>query len=676
MSSIRSHPPAAYIEDYNEDAHTTLPETRQTANIAAKRSKPDFAKLKTAHTTPDENNDPDSASLPVATVDAGDSSLPVKQANPPLRVNTAVATAFKKIKSKTERKSASTPKSAQKSSLRPTDPNEKKKGRSHEVTQQEDCVCSRCLPKAQSSTTPLDKPRGGNLSSKGQPARPQTEAPIPPQPSKLPATRPDINVPILQPAQARPRAASIQSYRAVRPMSFHGGVTPDYIYPQPIYIEQRPVSAFPHGLSFPPPSYPPPKPNGYFPPPIHAVPLRQEAPPAMSYNYDPRPLPPVRPQPRQWTSEQLPPPRPPTVYSSSPIAEHPGQPMYPVINSASQPTLRHSFNQQERTNPMSKEFFFREEDYYLTRQPRRVGEISQQHRPTIRHSATSLTANPTLHHSRSKRGEENLGDFAGGRSPRKASPEKRQPPSRPSLAGRPFVTSSYDRPMHNYAIDRNTGQVYVESSVAAKQGRRASVYGGELPHDLVRDVEAYQSWKNAAAGLPISDLTADSLKMVRKKTQSSDSGSRRSGEGKRSREGSEIKRRGSTDRRGGSDVKARPENDRFTIRVPKGANVDLKGGGVEGKTINLRQLGQGDGGMELSIGSREMLEGRRNDVKDKSQKRSSYIDSSGLRELEYARSASRVSREDKERESREKERRALELRTRRSSQSGRRDRMF
>lgn len=153
---------------------------------------------------------------------------------------------------------------------------------------------------------------------------------------------------------------------------------------------------------------------------------------------------------------------------------------------------------------------------------------------------------------------------------------------------------------------------------------------------------------------------------MRKKTHhggSSDGGSRVSGEGRAgSREGSEVKPRSSTDRR--SEIKTRAsttsggnENDGFTMRFNTGVSVDLKGDGVEGRTISLRPSAETEGGMELSIGARGRGGSSGNGGRDKSRRPASYVD--GGRELEYARSVGREgdSGKDRDRErGRERER--------------------
>ena len=224
----------------------------------------------------------------------------------------------------------------------------------------------------------------------------------------------------------------------------------------------------------------------------------------------------------------------------------------------------------------------------------------------------------------------------------------------------------------------------VESGdIAAKQKRRTSYYSHERPRDLERVVETYQADVNTTAdALPV-PITSDSLKLVRKKTHS-DTGSRASAEGRGSREGSDVKPRSSTDRRGGSDVKARKDKDGVTVRFhhSSGVNLDVKGG--EGRTISLRPSRDGDGEMEFSIGNKERhglsRTASRTGGRERHQKTYPSVGgtaSSGVRELEVARSVSRVkgdrdaSRMRGERDTgRDKERRVAASHSRRSSRSG------
>ena len=191
-------------------------------------------------------------------------------------------------------------------------------------------------------------------------------------------------------------------------------------------------------------------------------------------------------------------------------------------------------------------------------------------------------------------------------------------------------------------------------------------YGGQPSRDLERQVEAYQAHQTGQSDPTSIPLTADSLKMVRHKTQTSnsDAGSRASGEGRASRGSSDVKPRSATGRQGSSEVKARNETDGFTMRFDPShsVNVDLKGG-AKGQTISLRQSREGDGNIELSIGAKP-------EAREKSRRRQSYVDGTGVKELEYVRTASRMGRTSSKADTeRVKERSVAPSRSRRSSKS-------
>jgi hypothetical protein len=668
MSNSPPHPRAAYFEEYNEDAHTTLPETRQTANVAAKRSKLEISKSMASQDGPDDASDSGNSN-PLTSLDGGEpSSQEPKMVNPPpLKIDTTAGPGKPKTRD-ANGKSPGTPKKAPKTALKRAD----SKAQDSQPLGNKGCNCEECLAKKKRPTS-MRKPSRQPEAHAPPLLLKKPEAPHPPSPLKPSRPQP-IQIPIVQPAQVRPRSATTQTYRAAgRPVSFHAGAMPEYLYTQPVYIERRPGPAVLTGLSYPPPSFTPPKPL-YFPPSLPAMPPRQEIPPMSPFPFEalpqPVPLPPGRPHPGQWASEPPPPLHQPMLFGTSPIVDYSRPHIYPISNPNPQPSSRRSFTQRERPGPLPEQTFMRDDDYFDMPPPPRPGGSSQQYRPTFRHAATTSAAHPTLHHTRSRRGDDNMAGLRGERSPRKTSPEKREPSSRPPLAIRHSAASGNDR-LNLYPAERSTARMRVESSTA-KQNRRASYYGYETPKDLERVVEAYQALKIADAARQ--ELTADSLKLVRKKTQNSDTGSRNSVEGKRSREGSDVKPRNSTDRRGGSDVKSRTDPDGFTMRFPQGVNVDLKGGGVEGRTISLRQSGEGEGGMELSIGARGRNSGSRNETRDRSHRRTSYVEDGGSRELEYTRSLSRVPRAEREIDNTaDRERKVAGSRSRRSSRTGYRD---
>ena len=255
------------------------------------------------------------------------------------------------------------------------------------------------------------------------------------------------------------------------------------------------------------------------------------------------------------------------------------------------------------------------------------------------------------------------------RSPRKYDEEGHERSRRPSLASRPSNTSSNDRYQAVDKLENHFARMSVEgSSAAAKQRRRMTYYGGHPSRDLEREreVEAYQAQRTGNFDSTSIPLTADSLKLVRRKTQTSnsDAGSRASGEGRGSRGSSDVKPRSATGRRGSSEAKTRNETDGFTMRFDPShsVNVDLKGG-AKGQTISLRQSREGDGNIELSIGAKP-------EAREKSRRRQSYVDGAGVKELEFVRSASRMGRTSGKTETeRLKERSVAPSRSRRSSKS-------
>ncbi|KAI4203099.1 MAG: hypothetical protein LQ350_002147 [Teloschistes chrysophthalmus] len=648
MSDSGAQPHAAYIEDYNEDANTTLPETRQTANVAAKRSKPDLARVKITELGRDEASDSGYSSHTAATLNSGNSSLGSKAGSATLTLDTSVESlaANKRKPLLVGRQSYQTPQSPNKPMLRRSD----SKRPSKERVRQESCRCEECLGKAKSKgSRPAvsgQKPSPTEAGQIKQRSGPKVDT-IP----SSPAPKAAADAPILHPAQPRPRR---QSYRATpRPVSFHGGIQPQPMYYQTVLIT-RPPSTAPTPSPFPQPSYPPP--TYFLPhyqstgPPGQPSPLHTQPPQPLSYN------PPPRPQSRQWAPGPHLPPQQPIVYSAPPVVDYPHSAQYGGALPPSHPVLHRTFSERdrERPAPLRDDYFPYDpydEDYYRMRPPpppppvpvppKTSADASARQRPAMRHvaSTSARVARPERFFPECDE-EEQI-----ERSPTKYKYEGHEQPRRPSLASRPSAATSIDRSHGINGLERDFAQLAVESSsAAAKQRRRMTFYGGTLPRDLERRAEAYQAQKSTPVDPTSIPLTADSLKLVRRKTQTSnsDTGSRASGEGRASREGSDVKPRSATGRRGSSDTKSHDELDGFTMRfnASQGVNVDLKGNS-EGRTISLRQSRDGQGNMELSIGSKY-------DSKERSRRRQSYVDGAGVRELEYARTTSRMGRSSRE----------------------------
>ncbi|KAL8786385.1 MAG: hypothetical protein Q9213_002801 [Squamulea squamosa] len=681
MTDNLSQPHAAYIEDYNEDAHTTLPETRQTANVAAKRSKPEISRIKVTDLGRDEASDSGYSSHTAATLNSGDSSLLSKAGSATLTLDTSLESlaAGKMRPPLVEKQSQSTPQSPQKQSLRRTT----SKARPKETVRQGPCECDDCLAKqkgkGEQPAPPAQKsPSKESKKLKSQPRLTTVNAPV--LKEAIPsAAQLASNATVVQPAQPRPRHSGTSSYRATpRPVSFHGGILPQPMFYTSVPVA-RPPSAFAVQSPFPPPSYPPPPTASYFNSPYHNPPPPAHLPPQHTqrevypispslYNI------PAQPQSRPWPTEQRPPPQPHVVYSAPPVLDYPHAPQGSGSIPTSHPSMHRTFSErdQERPVPLREEYFPHgqlDEDYYRMPPPpppppKGSRPAPMQQRPAIRHAATTAARVP---HRERYVAENYTVEEEVPRRPRKYNEEAYERSRRPSLTSRPSNASSHEKSHIPEKLEHQFARMSVEGgSAAAKHRRRMTYYGGPPSKDLERQVEAYQAQKSGRSDSTSMPLTADSLKLVRHKTQTSnsDAGSRASGEGKASRGSSDVKPRSASGRRGSSEVKPRNETDGFTMRFDPShnVNVDLKGG-AKGQTISLRQSREGDGNIELSIGANP-------EVREKSRRRQSYVDGAGVRELEFVRTGSRMGRSSGKTETeRPKDRSVAPSRSRRSSKS-------
>lgn len=654
MPFTPSRPYVAYCEEYNEDAHTTIPDTRQSANVAAKRSKPDIVRSRMADAGRDEFSDSGYSSRTGATLGSGDSSLASKAeaAVKDAGINTS---GIEERKVGTREEAHSAPQHPRKPSLRRTE--SKAKGgtrRQSESSGHERSAAVQYTSKSPEKAMPSAQ-KAVKQTSRAAPAI--TSAP---KSTKPPQPNPAEQAPFVQPAQVRPRPTTAQSYRTGRPMSFHAGISPQISYMPPLYIPPvaNPPPPQAHQIQSPhAPSYFMPQPS-----PVHAQP----------YSFPPSPYEPQpRPLVRQWTSEQPQPYRHSLVYSAAPVIEYSQQPTYAPVKTPAHyapgltpaPAVHQSQPRERR--------YSRDEDYYRMPPPppppkKAASEPLQNQRPSIRHAATT-TAALHRHGERAKDHRHHTKDLP---SPKKERHSAREASRRPSVAKRPSATSSNHSASSNHALERDMGRLSIDSERAEKKNRRMSYHGHEADQELEQSAEAYQ----AATGTDALPMTADSLKLIRKKTASSKSSSHVSGSARGSKAGSEAKSRTSTDRRG-SDKKTRNDNDGLTMRfnASHGVNLDLKGEGMEGRTISLRQSQDGgDGNMEFSIGSKDKTRSK-SDPKEKSRKKYSLFGgSSSIREVEPAVSGSRSRRDSKaDEDSKSRTKKVASSRSRRSSRSTR-----
>lgn len=660
MPDSPPHPRAAYIEEFNEEQQTAIPESRQTAstaNITVKRSKPDGLKPKNIR---DEFSDSGYSSHTAATLGSGDSSLESKAESNPLNLVTNIIERQRRPYG-FDKKTPSRSQNIDIPLLRRTDSKARKDGDARPKR----CQCEECLSRPHRSAAIHDP--GPYRLPNAQP-RNQASAPVSPQSPRKPFAQLIPDAPIPQLSQARPRASS-QSVQRPRPMSFHAGIMPEAMNTQqPLYIERRPAARYPTASPFPPPSYPPPQ---TYCPPLQPLPSPQDLYVPVPSSYEPQlPL-----QPRHWNGGHQPSARPQSMfYDTSPAIIEYAQPIHATIVPSARPLERQG-SRRERRSTLREEYSGPDVDQVRMPPPRPPPRIeSQSHpeqRPTIRHAKTTSAALPVMQH---RSGREDITEgHASHRSSRKQSFDNPQRSRRPSL---PRATRTSDTKVASAdSVERDLAHMRIESGASSKSRRRVSVYGHESLKDLEGSVEAYQASKGNIPNHRSMSIGDDTLRLVRKKTHtnSSDAESRVSTGTKASREGSDLKPRSSTDRRSSSDIKKRDDDGGFAMRIPKGVNVDLNPG-MEGRSISLRQSRDGDGDMELSIGSRGRTVGTRPAGREKSTKRYSIIEGNVVKELEPARgqSQSRVPRDHGNGDDRKivRERIITTSRSRRSSRSG------
>ncbi|KAA6411428.1 MAG: hypothetical protein FRX48_04708 [Lasallia pustulata] len=606
---LRPRPHPATCEDWNDDARTTIPDTRRTANSAAKRSsKPDISLVakvgedntsKLSKVGKDGASDSGYSSQTAATVGSGGSSQRSRLGLAPLTLDTGAASDKIKTPRPESKPKSATRKSPTKLQPIPT----ASKGQGKDSTRPEGCKCPDCAPKKQPAVTPVEPRPPQDYFTLHQTSRPRGAGPPSPQSARAPPPDHAQHIPSVNTAQPRTRPPSAQPHRMTRPMSFHAGMRPEiYYYPAPpVYVEQRPQPIFVAPPTLPIPPYPATS-TTYTPSPVQSVPP----------NYPmPSPYEQTRTQTRQWPAEShTHPSRPPAMYEP-PIVQYGGQQPSYTTGAPPQPHSHpaprdSSYHRERHANPM-QEYYERVDDYYRMPPPPAPNAPSEQ-RPTIRHAATTSTGPATLRRHRSGEDSPPLSSRKADVSFRHLSrhesvPEHAPRSRRQSLAARP----SGGPPRASYTSAPNERILVERAHVSDKQRRRASYYGQD---SLEQAAERYQYDTIHAAGNPIKTApTIDSVK-TSKTTQSqasvagSHSSSTKSASGGgRSREGSDVKARSGVSSR--AAAAGTTDGDEFLVRFPAGVKVDLKGEAVKGQTITFQQSGNADGSMELRIGGRK-----------------------------------------------------------------------
>ncbi|MDI1489059.1 MAG: hypothetical protein OHK93_008337 [Ramalina farinacea] len=632
----QQQPHPAYCEEFSEEAQATVPETRQSANIAPKRSKPsEHSKAKKPMR--DEFSDSGYSSHTYGTLN---SSLDSKLDNAPSGASGATihnaivpfAGEPDVIKNRAQSPEKDVAAGAPKRSR------SKHRRDGGASARRRECGCDQCRAAARPTHLLVDPYRTSTRPSAQPPPRHRTPAPPSPQSRRTP----QIAMPLREHTRSRPSASS-----RPRPVSYHGGAAPDprYVPVQPTYLLDHAPDARQTAYPFLQPSYPP-QPTFYqaAPPPAPAPP----PPPAPQdyfqpmqphlYEIQPQMVPPPRPPTRQWTSER-PPSRPQSMFYAPP----PPQPVYdyeygedPIYTGMIDPqpqqqSLEHSLSRRDPYSSLREAYTGRpyvpssEDSRRMPPPPPPPPKIRPEPRPQIRHAATAA---PTVY------ADPQSVSHDQPRQSRKPSFDSSPPPRsrRPSLA-RPSLRTSEDKNVSFDSLERGIHSLKLEpiptntaSNSSSKSRRRSSVYGGHgdsVLRELEGDVEAYQATQRlrsntntSNSATPISPLATneDILSRVplgtRKKTDSSETGSRASQRSGGSGSGLRARRPSNNDVGSTSSRENKEGRDSNTGNValrfnPEGVNVKMQGG-IDGRAINLRKSKDGDkGDLELSIGSKD-----------------------------------------------------------------------
>ena len=655
-NSLRHDCHAAYLEDYSEDTNATVPGTRQTANIAAKRSRPEL-RNKSINTTKgrDEASDSGYSSQTLATVAShGSSSQESKLESLPMSSDILHSTS-KNISDGAQMAGENREKSPEKPSLRRT------LSRTQKISdlRRGSFEGREAAARIRLSAIPVEAPSSSRNVPPERPQRLRHTGPPSPQASRAPRAPEVQTIPLSRPPTARPRPTPSQGPRS-RPASYHAGGRSDgyYVQVQPTYVEPPPEPLYIDTGSYPPQPYYP-HASTLLPTPLQTSPPRRIAYPFPQTTFTPPYQP---PPPPQWSSSREIPSRRSSMYSAQVVADY-SLPMLYTASPYQQPQLvrRMSAHRSERPSPITpldepfallelEEAIEQDDNYYRSMPPPSSRPSSSRRqtlqRPTIRHAATTTSAHPNqrLHQTVYEREEPPYAI-----SSRRQSIEEPRPASRPSATTRPSA-SSIKTTHHNKRTPEisPTDEAVLSRQTVGGRGRRPVSYHGS-GGDPVLEAEAYQDAKSGAVR-PI-PLTAEKINQVvrhRSKTQASHG----SGSGSRagsSREGSDVKKSKTPSRSSMEKQRGAEKSDTgITISIAnarQGMKLDLKGGDMKDRTISFRQSQDGGGAVEVSIGQKSTVSSRDGRTRDRSVRRYSYAGSGkGVQEIgeaEYSRRRSK-----------------------------------
>lgn len=587
-------PQAAFCEEFDEDAHIILPETRQVANVAAARSKPD---LKPAfEPLVDGASDSGYSSRTAATVNSTQSG-PSGRKTPPLKVDTAPKrTELERVRSnrkdrakgrtghpvRDDKMQVGTYPSSSQHGHRQRSPSRRR--RDSAQVRHYPGTCWECEQGLYHPSTPVEPPPSMDYPYYvPQPAHAHDYRPPPPS-SQAPRYPPSATQDVHVSHSSRPRRSSRStSYHSTkRPMSFHEsmpGMGGMMYSPSPMnpYEHGPPLSS--SAYANPPPSYPSPhysQQPSYFPVPDYISPSESRT----------RSVSRSRDHSRRRSSLYGP---PAADYDPSLMYDG-GEPMEPTS----------SRDRRPRMPPQQS--YDRDEDFYRMPPPPRkqkpAPQIIQKRPEPPRKSATTTSVNPE-------------------RRPSKAFDMSEMEAALPGYKYRQSSRETIIPERSRSTRDGRRNPVYYESSRRSRdtdeedRRHRTSVYnypGGEID-EKQREAEEYQAAKSGkAVAVP---LTADALSKAKKaQSPGSESGSQKSG----------------SNNSRGSDGRSKAEDDKNIVMSMNGVTMSFTQESVGGKRINVRT---GDtGAVEFNIA------GKRPKKYLTGGTRSDYTSSSGRRELE------------------------------------------
>ncbi|KAL2820888.1 hypothetical protein BDW59DRAFT_112415 [Aspergillus cavernicola] len=609
----RKTPHAAFVEEYDEDSHAILPDTRQVANVTAKRSKSDLRRS-TREPFVEAASDSGYSSRTAATANSTQSAPSGRKSPGPLKVDTSLRRAdLERVRS---RNTKDRPRDR---SARPTREDKMHAGpysagyppahapRSPSRSQRHEQTYTRHYPSnywdaeqgVYHATTPVEPRQREYRYHSSQASSAYDYPPSSPQTTRYP---PATVVQVSRSSRPPGRTARSNSYHTNnRPVSFHGMVSPM----NGMMYNQSPMSRYDHG---PPPSssayanaptYPPTPPSLY-----------SQQSPSPYYGYPGATSPPEHQERSFSQAREHPRKRRPSLFEPPAIdygtseeeeeeeEEEDDEEVMEEEEPAPPPPPPGPPRQARQRLPSHSSHDRGEEDYYrsMPRPPLKHKAPPQiiQKRPELpRKSATTASVMSERRPSRSlDMGD--LGEVLDGYGYRGSGRETVIPERNRSLRENRRPSTTY------HDSSRSAARVAVENSTRRRQ---PTIYSDRPEYhypvadeleEKQRGAEEYQASQTSKSGVAPVALTADAL-LTKAGSQraASDSGSQKSRSA--SSRGSDAR----TQSGSGALTTTRQEEDNNIIMTMNGVTMSFTQESVGGKRISVR-TGQ-TGAVELNI---------------------------------------------------------------------------